>query len=147
MTYKLRVLSLCSGISAASVAFAGLPMEMVGYSEIDPFACHLLHERFGVGRPKYMPDPAEPGIKKSESKNRAAAIKAVADIPEEGRVPNFGDWHNAAGVCSLSRVLEMWTPEKYSLSPTARSGILHRAEKRGKALPALLEKALASTSR
>lgn len=110
----LRVFSTCSGISAASVALEGLPMEMIGYCEIEPFACHLLHKRFGAGRPKYMPHPDAPGISKAESKKRAASIKAVADIPVEGRVPNFGDFSKLtdADIASLGRVdiLEGGTP-------------------------------------
>ena len=42
----------------------------------------------------------------------------------------------------LSEVLELDAPQKYSLSRKACAGILRRAEKRGKALPALLVAAL-----
>ena len=38
-----------------------------------------------------------------------------------------------------SSVLEAEVPEKYYLSPKACSGILRRAEKRGKKMPSLLE--------
>lgn len=86
----LRVLSTCSGVSAASVAFEGLPIEIVAYAEIDAFACHVLHHRLGVGRPRYMPDPDAPGLDEKERRARRAAIKAVAKIPAGG-VPNFGD--------------------------------------------------------
>lgn len=44
--------------------------------------------------------------------------------------------------CSLSQVLQMNAPEKYSLSPKACRGILRRAEKRGKELPNMLREAL-----
>ena len=47
-----------------------------------------------------------------------------------------------ADVSSLSDVLEMNAPEKYSLSPKACRGILRRAEKRGKELPDMLKEAL-----
>ena len=43
---------------------------------------------------------------------------------------------------SLSEVLEMNAPEKYSLSAKACRGILRRAEKRGKQLPDMLREAL-----
>jgi hypothetical protein len=43
----------------------------------------------------------------------------------------------------LSDVLETGPlPERYSLSPKACSGILRRAERRGKELPPMLKKAL-----
>lgn len=47
-----------------------------------------------------------------------------------------------ADVSSLSEVLEMSTPEKYSLSAKACRGILRRAENRGKVLPDMLREAL-----
>jgi len=46
-------------------------------------------------------------------------------------------------VASLSDVLEIGTvPPRFSLSPKACSGILRRAERRGKALPPMLKVAL-----
>ncbi len=42
----LRYLSLFSGIEAASCAWAGLPMQLVGLSEIEPFPCNVLARRF-----------------------------------------------------------------------------------------------------
>ena len=47
-----------------------------------------------------------------------------------------------ADVSSLSEVLEMNAPDKYSLSVKACRGILRRAEKRGKELPPMLREAL-----
>ena len=47
-----------------------------------------------------------------------------------------------AAVSSLSEVLEISAPEKYSLSVKACRGILRRAEKRGKELPPMLREAL-----
>jgi hypothetical protein len=56
---------------------------------------------------------------------------------------NISPWPNDAAVCSLSRVLERGSiPQKYYLSARACAGILRRAEKRGKKLPALLHQAL-----
>jgi len=47
------------------------------------------------------------------------------------------------GVCSLSDILETGdVPQRYYLSAKACLGILRRAEKRGKALPPLLARAL-----
>ncbi|WP_274425151.1 DNA cytosine methyltransferase [Chelativorans sp. YIM 93263] len=86
----LRVLSTFSGISAASIAWRGLGYTFVGFAEIEPFPCHVLANRCGASRPKYLPDPDELGIDGKEKKTRASRIKAVADLPEEG-VINFGD--------------------------------------------------------
>lgn len=51
--------------------------------------------------------------------------------------------HNDAGGSSLSRILETGPiPPKYFLSPKAAAGILRRAAKRGRTLPAVLMHAL-----
>lgn len=61
-------------------------------------------------------------------------------------MPNISDWPNDAAVCSLLHVLEAEPiPEKYFLSSTACAGILRRADKRGRTLPAALRKALEET--
>jgi hypothetical protein len=50
---------------------------------------------------------------------------------------------SADGVCSLSDVLETQpVPQRFFLSAKACNGILRRAQKRGKALPPMLEAAL-----
>ena len=57
--------------------------------------------------------------------------------------PNTSEWPNDAAVCSLSQVLEKGSiPPRFFLSGTACAGILRRAEKRGKDLPAALHAAL-----
>jgi len=51
--------------------------------------------------------------------------------------------HSAVAVCSLSHTLETGVvPQRYFLSAKACAGILRRAEKRGKDLPAQLHQAL-----
>ena len=52
------------------------------------------------------------------------------------------EFHKDAAVSSLSQILEESVPEKYYLSPKACTGILRRAERRGKELPEALERAL-----
>ena len=44
--FRLRYISLFSGIEAASVAWEPLGWEPVAFSEIEPFCCTLLAERF-----------------------------------------------------------------------------------------------------
>lgn len=43
---KIRYLSVCSGIEAASVAWEPLGWEPAGFSEIEPFPCAVLKHRF-----------------------------------------------------------------------------------------------------
>src|SRR5690606_9050949 len=75
----MRYLSVCSGIEAASVAWAPLGWRAVGLSEIEPFPCHVLAHRQRASRPMFMPDKA--------------AMKAVNSLPDPSPdlVPNFGD--------------------------------------------------------
>lgn len=56
---------------------------------------------------------------------------------------NTSEWRNGGGACSLSDILEASPDPKYLLSPKACSGILRRAERRGKTLPEALRQALA----
>src|SRR5262252_5841894 len=53
------------------------------------------------------------------------------------------EWPSDAVVCSLSDVLETGdVPPKFFLSPRAATGILRRADRRGRALPGQLQTAL-----
>ena len=60
----------------------------------------------------------------------------------ESWTANGSEWPSDAAVCSLSQILEANVHPKYLLSPKACSGILRRAEKRGKELPGALRGAL-----
>jgi hypothetical protein len=58
-------------------------------------------------------------------------------------MPNTSEFLNAAVACSLSDILETGdVPRRFYLSATACRGILRRAAKRGKTLPAPLQAAL-----
>ena len=57
--------------------------------------------------------------------------------------PNGSEWRSGAVACSLSSILATAAiPPRYFLSQTACAGIIRRAEKRGKDLPELLDRAL-----
>ena len=55
---------------------------------------------------------------------------------------SFGEYPKEENASVLSQILEEDAPQKYSLSAKACQGILNRANKRGKALPDVLQKAL-----
>ena len=55
---------------------------------------------------------------------------------------SFGEYPNVAVVSRLSQILEDKPHPKYCLSAKACQGILNRSERRGKALPPILEEAL-----
>ena len=67
-----------------------------------------------------------------------ATVKSLGGLS----TPNIGECPNVENVSILSSVLEAEVSESYYLSPKACSGILRRAEKRGKKLPPLLEAVL-----
>ena len=91
---------------------------------------------------------------------RASSVHLEDGIlaPSSGRWQNSGtgshtecwtlntlEWPSDAVVCSLSDVLETGDlPQRFFLSEKACQGILRRAEKRGKKLPAQLQRALES---
>lgn len=75
---NLRVFSIFSGISAASVAWQPLGFKMVGYCEPAAFPARVLHQRLGATSPKYLPD------------GKDFAAKHYAGM-EGGRIINFGD--------------------------------------------------------
>lgn len=63
--------------------------------------------------------------------------------PTEFWTLSTSEFHSGADASSLSDVLETGeVPQRYFLSATACRGILRRAEKRGKALPPPLLRAL-----
>ena len=63
-------------------------------------------------------------------------------LPGESMMLNTGESPSDARESTLSQILQLNAPEKYSLSPKACAGIIRRAEKRGKELPNMLKEAL-----
>ena len=74
-----------------------------------------------------------------------ASWETVTRLPGACWTPNTGACPKDAKESSLSQILEDDAPEKYSLSARACLGILKRAEKRGKKIPAMLWEALVET--
>jgi hypothetical protein len=67
--------------------------------------------------------------------------------PIESWTLNMPEYHSGAVASSLSDILETGdVPRRYYLSATACKGILRRAEKRGKKLPAALAAALVAVA-
>lgn len=60
---------------------------------------------------------------------------------------NIGESPKDAVVCTLSSILQANVPKRFYLSAKACAGILRRAERRGKELPAILKAALEQTIR
>lgn len=68
--------------------------------------------------------------------------ETVTALPGKYTMPSTGPCRKDAVEFTLSAILDLNAPEKYSLSPTACAGIIRRAEKRGKELPPMLKDAL-----
>ena len=66
----------------------------------------------------------------------------VTALPGGSTMLNFSEYPSVEKECTLSEILDLNVPEKYSLSKKACAGILRRAEKRGKTLPDMLRDAL-----
>ena len=103
------------------------------------------------------------GLDGLSGKTSPASCRATEDgilVPSSGRWATWGmggptgcwtlngsDWPSAVAVCSLSDVLETNdVPAKYFLSAKACAGIIRRAERRGKKLPAQLQDALTAAA-
>ena len=87
-------------------------------------------------------------LKKDGLQADASGMSWVAgQLPGEFSMHSFGEhpislYHNGVGESHLSQILEDSPHPKYSLSAKACQGILNRANRRGKKLPEMLEKAL-----
>ncbi|HMH15306.1 MAG TPA: DNA (cytosine-5-)-methyltransferase [Edaphobacter sp.] len=87
----MRYLSVCSGIEAVSVAWGPLGWQPAMFAEIDPFCCWLLRSRYRASRPIHMPSPHDAASRK-EAMQRAAAIRNIVALHDNGAVINAGDF-------------------------------------------------------
>ena len=81
-------------------------------------------------------------LRKEDGLTPGASWGMVQALPGVSMTLNFGESPSAVRESTLSQILDLNAPEKYSLSQRACAGILRRAEKRGKELPDLLKEAL-----
>lgn len=117
----MNFLSLCSGIEAASVAFAPLGWKAVGFSEIDPFACALLkakypdvknygditrHAEWDIETPVDLICGGTPcqsfsvaGKRAGMDDSRGQLTRAFVDVVAKHR-PRWFIWENVPGVLS-----------------------------------------------
>jgi hypothetical protein len=101
------------------------------FTRMSPDSCRLTEEKI-----------LEPSLGVWQNSGSGSATKFwTLSTPEWNHT--LVPFRSAGGVCSLSDVLEAGSvPQRYYLSARACSGILRRAEKRGKSLPQALESAL-----
>ena len=87
----IRYGSVCSGVEAATLAWQPLGWQPVFFSEIEPFPCAVLHARYDATRPINALDP-EAAATEKEKKLYRAWNKQNATLPENGTIPNEGDF-------------------------------------------------------
>lgn len=96
----IRYASVCSGVEAASLAWEKLDWKPVWFSEVEPFPCKVLAERFGASSPVNPLDPEDASDEK-DRKERANWLKAIRreKMPSvtEAKVPNLGDMSKING--------------------------------------------------
>ncbi len=83
--------SVCSGVEAATLAWAPLGWKAVFFAEVEPFPAAVLQQRFGATRPLRLLSPEEAETEK-ERKQRESWEKQIAELPEGGTIPNLGDF-------------------------------------------------------
>ncbi len=83
--------SVCSGVEAATLAWERLGWTAKFYAEVEPFPAAVLARRFGATRPLRPLDPAEASGAK-DKKLRESWARQIAAMPEDGTVPNLGDF-------------------------------------------------------
>ena len=81
-------------------------------------------------------------LKEESGSLLGASWEMVGAFPGGSMMLNFGESPKDERGSILSQILDLNAPEKYSLSKRACTGILNRAEKRGKTLPSMLQDAL-----
>ena len=83
--------SICSGVEAATLAWRPLGWKAVFFAEVEPFPSAVLCYRFKATRPLRPLDPAMADNEK-ERKTRELWRRQIAALPEDGTIPNFGDF-------------------------------------------------------
>lgn len=83
--------SICSGVEAATLAWRPLVWKAVFFAEVEPFPSAVLCHRFKATRPLRPLDPAMADNEK-ERKTRELWRRQIAGLPEDGTIPNYGDF-------------------------------------------------------
>lgn len=81
-------------------------------------------------------------LRKGNGNMLGASWETVSALPGASMTLNFGECPSEEKGCSLLQTLDLNAPEKYCLSKRACSGIMRRAEERGKELPDMLKEAM-----
>lgn len=92
-------------------------------------------------------DDTVPGPPTGGGNLLGAYWETVGALPGVSTTLNTGEFPSVARESTLSQILQLSAPDRYSLSGKAALGIMRRARKRGKELPTMLLEALTETCR
>ncbi|MDD5599825.1 MAG: DNA cytosine methyltransferase [Victivallaceae bacterium] len=87
----MRYGSICSGVEAATLAWEPLGWKPAFFAEVEPFPCAVLMQKFGATKPKRILEPDDADTEK-ERKQRELWQKKIETFPEDGIIPNLGDF-------------------------------------------------------
>ena len=86
----MRYGSICSGVEAATLAWEPLGWKPAFFAEVEPFPCAVLMQKFGATKPMRVLEPDADSEK--ECKQRKLWKKQIDKFPDDGSIPNFGDF-------------------------------------------------------
>ena len=89
--HTIRYGSVCSGVEAATLAWAPLGWECKFVSEVEPFPCAVLQQRFDATKPLRPLDPEE-ASDDADRAMRKAWGNETNKLPDGGTLPNLGDF-------------------------------------------------------
>lgn len=89
--HHIRYGSVCSGVEAATLAWAPLGWECKFVSEVEPFPCAVLQQRFDATKPLRPLDPEE-ASDDADRAMRKAWGNETNKLPDGGTLPNLGDF-------------------------------------------------------
>lgn len=92
MKVKIKYGSVCSGVEAASLAWKDLGWECAFVSEVEPFPCAVLQQRFDATPPINPLNPNEEDLDNKERKQRKTWLNQIEKLPQTGVLPNEGDF-------------------------------------------------------
>ena len=87
----MRYGSVCSGVESATLAWMPLGWECKFVSEVEPFPCAVLQERFGATAPIHPLAPDE-ATSETDRKMRLSWKKQNETLKKDGAIPNEGDF-------------------------------------------------------
>ncbi len=89
--HHIRYGSVCSGVEAATLAWAPLGWECKFVSEVEPFPCAVLQQRFDATKP-LRPLAPEEASDDDDRAMRKAWGNETNKLPDGGTLPNLGDF-------------------------------------------------------